>query len=121
MDEEMVEDGSSQTIEADKDMTEGHDIYLSISDPDNGATDDDDQNKKDELLSFSRDSSKSHTPVEYTPPQRKRSKTMAVVREKVRKVLEETTSLAERRARMCDEGDFLRLLHAFNIENIHFS
>lgn len=42
-----------------------------------------------------------------------------LVREKVEKVLEET-ELADRRALMCDEGDFLKLLWAFNLEEIHF-
>jgi len=42
------------------------------------------------------------------------------VREKVRKVLEDDTALAEKRARLCDEGDFLKLLYAFNLEGIHF-
>ncbi|KAK4693504.1 18S rRNA (adenine1779-N6/adenine1780-N6)-dimethyltransferase, partial [Lecanoromycetidae sp. Uapishka_2] len=44
-----------------------------------------------------------------------------VVREKVRKILEDDTELADKRARMCDEGDFLRLLFNFNKEGIHFS
>lgn len=52
---------------------------------------------------------------------RKRGKVAELVREKVRRVLEDETGLADRRARMCDEGDFLRLLWAFNKEGIHFS
>ena len=53
---------------------------------------------------------------------RKRKGKMAeLVREKVRKVLEDETELADRRARQCDEGDFLRLLWAMNKEGIHFS
>lgn len=52
---------------------------------------------------------------------KKRGKVAELVREKVRRVLEETTELAEKRARMCDEGDFLKLLYAFNQEGIHFS
>lgn len=43
------------------------------------------------------------------------------VREKVRKVLEDETQLADKRARLCDEADFLKLLYAFNQEGIHFS
>ncbi|GAM82033.1 hypothetical protein ANO11243_000120 [Dothideomycetidae sp. 11243] len=39
----------------------------------------------------------------------------------VEKVLTDETQLSERRARMCDEGDFLKLLYAFNQEGIHFS
>ena len=52
---------------------------------------------------------------------KKKGKVAELVREKVRKVLEEETGLADKRARMCDEGDFLRLLWAFNKEGIHFS
>ncbi|KAK8154797.1 dimethyladenosine transferase [Phyllosticta citrichinensis] len=53
---------------------------------------------------------------------RKRGTQVAeLVREKVRKVLEDETELADKRARLCDEGDFLKLLYAFNQEGIHFS
>lgn len=44
-----------------------------------------------------------------------------VVREKIRKVLEDATDLADTRAGKCDENDFLRLLFAFNEEGLHFS
>lgn len=52
---------------------------------------------------------------------KKKGKVAELVREKVRKILEDETELADKRARMCDEGDFLRLLWAFNKEGIHFS
>ena len=51
---------------------------------------------------------------------KKKGKVAELVREKVRRVLEEGTELADKRARMCDESDFLRLLLAFNKEGIHF-
>ena len=51
---------------------------------------------------------------------KKKGKVAEMVREKVRRVLEEETELADKRARMCDESDFLRLLWAFNKEGIHF-
>ncbi|KAF2671128.1 rRNA adenine dimethylase [Microthyrium microscopicum] len=51
---------------------------------------------------------------------KKRGKVYELVKEKVRKVLEDDTELADKRARQCDEGDFLRLLYAFNLEGIHF-
>ena len=56
-----------------------------------------------------------------TSKRRKRGKVAELVREKVRKILEDDTELAEKRARSCDEGDFLKLLWAFNKEGIHFS
>jgi 18S rRNA (adenine1779-N6/adenine1780-N6)-dimethyltransferase len=52
---------------------------------------------------------------------KKRGKVAELVREKVRAVLEDKTGLSDKRARMCDEGDFLKLLWAFNQEGIHFS
>ena len=52
---------------------------------------------------------------------KRKGKVAELVREKVRKILEDETELADKRARMCDEGDFLRLLWAFNKEGIHFS
>jgi 18S rRNA (adenine1779-N6/adenine1780-N6)-dimethyltransferase len=44
-----------------------------------------------------------------------------LIREKIRRVLEDVTDLADKRAGKCDENDFLRLLSAFNDEGIHFS
>ena len=52
---------------------------------------------------------------------KRKGKVAELVREKVRKVLENETELADKRARMCDEGDFLKLLWSFNKEGIHFS
>ncbi|KAJ5123471.1 Dimethyladenosine transferase [Penicillium atrosanguineum] len=55
------------------------------------------------------------------PSRKRRGKVAELVREKVRSVLEDETGLADRRARMCDENDFLKLLWAFNQKGIHFS
>lgn len=51
---------------------------------------------------------------------RKRGKVAELIRTKVHRVLEKATGLADKRARMCDEADFLKLLWAFNEENLHF-
>jgi 18S rRNA (adenine1779-N6/adenine1780-N6)-dimethyltransferase len=56
-----------------------------------------------------------------TPSRRKKTKLGEIIREKVRKVLEDDTELADQRASKCDENDFLRLLFAFNSEGIHFA
>ena len=61
-----------------------------------------------------------HQP-EKTKSKRKKTKVAELVREKIRKVLEVDTELADKRAGKCDENDFLRLLSAFNAEGIHFS
>lgn len=54
-------------------------------------------------------------------PRKRKGKIAELVREKVRRVLEDETGLGEKRARMCDENDFLKLLYAFNKEGIHFA
>ncbi|KAJ5724899.1 Dimethyladenosine transferase [Penicillium malachiteum] len=54
-------------------------------------------------------------------PRKKRGKVGELVREKVRQVLEDETGLADKRARMCDENEFLKMLWAFNQKGIHFN
>jgi 18S rRNA (adenine1779-N6/adenine1780-N6)-dimethyltransferase len=56
-----------------------------------------------------------------TKSKKNKTRVAELVREKVRKVLEDVTELADKRAGKCDENDFLRLLFAFNEEGIHFS
>lgn len=56
-----------------------------------------------------------------TKSKKKKTRVAELVREKIRKVLEDVTELADRRAGKCDENDFLRLLFAFNEEGIHFA
>ena len=56
-----------------------------------------------------------------TKSKRKKTKVAVLVKEKIRKVLEDKTELADKRAGKCDENDFLRLLFAFNGEGIHFA
>lgn len=59
--------------------------------------------------------------LEKTPSRRKKTKMGLIVREKIRKVLEDVTELADKRSSKCDENDFLKLLFAFNSEGIHFA
>ncbi|RYP08617.1 hypothetical protein DL765_008725 [Monosporascus sp. GIB2] len=56
-----------------------------------------------------------------TKSRHKKTRGALLVKEKVRRVLEDTTELADRRSGKLEENDFLRLLHAFNEEGIHFS
>jgi 18S rRNA (adenine1779-N6/adenine1780-N6)-dimethyltransferase len=74
---------------------------------------------EDDLPAFFKDNQPQ--PVVKTPSRKKKSKVTELVREKVRIVLEDKTALADKRARMCDEGDFLKLLWNFNQEGIHFT
>jgi 18S rRNA (adenine1779-N6/adenine1780-N6)-dimethyltransferase len=59
--------------------------------------------------------------AERPKSQRVKTKVGVLVREKVRRVLEDITGLADQRANKCDQNDFLKLLLAFNQENIHFA
>lgn len=63
----------------------------------------------------------SSAPVPKTQSKRRKTRVALLVREKIRKVLEDDTKLADQRSGKLDETDFLKLLYAFNSENIHFS
>ncbi|GAB7346689.1 hypothetical protein MBLNU459_g1809t1 [Dothideomycetes sp. NU459] len=70
---------------------------------------------------FKEDADRKAKKMAGNPNRKKKGKVAELVRSKVNKVLVSDTELAEKRARMCDEGDFLKLLYAFNQEGIHFS
>lgn len=80
-----------------------------------------DLDEDDDLPAFFKDNSISTAPQQAVNKRKKRGKVHELVREKIRQVLEDKTLLADKRARMCDEGDFLRLLYQFNLEGIHFA
>lgn len=82
-----------------------------------------DEEDDDTTLSFSKElkAAEAPTPIYKTPSRRKKTKVAKLVREKIRKVLEDVTKLADKRAGKCDENDFLRLLYAFNAEGLHFA
>lgn len=81
--------------------------------------DDDDD---DDLPNFFKEERDRKLKTSKDNPKRKRKgKVGELVRSKVLKVLESDTNLSEKRARMCDEGDFLKLLYGFNQEGIHFN
>jgi len=83
--------------------------------------DDDDNNDDEDPTDFFRNDALKKTKPSFDAKRKRKGKVAELVREKVRKVLEDETELAEKRARLCDEGDFLKLLFAFNQEGIHFS
>jgi len=78
-----------------------------------------DLDDEDDLPAFFKEESKLKLPKGAN--RKRKGKVHELVREKVRAVLEDKTQLADRRARMCDEGDFLKLLYLFNQEGIHFT
>ncbi|KAL2003248.1 hypothetical protein VTN02DRAFT_4561 [Thermoascus thermophilus] len=110
-----VEDGPAEDIE-DNTMDTGE----AENDEEDDTMDVDDE---DDVPDFFKDqaSSSIQDALKNKPTRRKRGKVTELVREKVRLVLEHDTGLADKRARMCDEGDFLKLLWAFNQRGLHFS
>lgn len=87
-----------------------------------GIMDMDEEVDEDDLPTFYKEErERSAKKNEKGANRKKKGRVFELVREKVRAVLEDETELAEKRARMCDEGDFLKLLFAFNQEGIHFS
>ncbi|KAI0164516.1 rRNA adenine dimethylase [Hypoxylon sp. FL1284] len=83
------------------------------------AMDIDEGEDEDDVPSFFK--TDASTRVEKTKSRKAFPKVYLLVKEKVRKVLEDVTELADKRSGKCDENDFLRLLGAFNAEGIHFS
>ncbi|KAI1389557.1 rRNA adenine dimethylase [Hypoxylon trugodes] len=75
----------------------------------------------DDTPSFFKELKAAGNEVPKTKSKRKKTRVALLVKEKVRKVLEDVTELADHRSGKCDENDFLRLLAAFNAEGIHFS
>ncbi|KAI2625000.1 rRNA adenine dimethylase [Hypoxylon sp. NC1633] len=75
----------------------------------------------DDTPSFFQELKAAGSEVPKTKSKKTKTKVALLVKEKVRKVLEDVTELADKRSGKCDENDFLRLLAAFNAEGIHFS
>ncbi|KXL45009.1 hypothetical protein M433DRAFT_67944 [Acidomyces richmondensis BFW] len=104
--EEAIEDEMDVDVGVDNDEWEG---IMDVED-------------EDDVPDFFREEADKMAKKGQENPNRKRKgKVAEQVRAKVIKVLEIDTKLAEKRARICDEGDFLKLLYAFNQEGIHFS
>ncbi|KAH8670880.1 dimethyladenosine transferase [Xylariales sp. PMI_506] len=114
LEEGVVED--EDDVE-DDDMEVDENVAPSAGDEDGnwGGMEVDDE---DDTPSFFKDSKPE---VPKTKSKRKKTKVAAAVREKIRKVLEDDTELADQRAGKLDENAYLKLLAAFNAENIHFA
>lgn len=81
-----------------------------------------DEEEQDDLPDFFKEERERRVKQQNGNPKRKKKgKVAELVREKVRRILEDDLDVADRRARTCDEGDFLKMLYAFNQEGIHFS
>ncbi|KAH0538117.1 hypothetical protein FGG08_005279 [Glutinoglossum americanum] len=120
-----LEDGPSAGDGDTMDLDDGGDPEVEDEEEEwNGIVDDADDGMED-LPAFFKEEAKRLSRLSgskgSTKSRRERGKVAELVREKVRRVLEDETDLADRRAGKCDEGDFLKLLWAFNKEGIHFS
>jgi 18S rRNA (adenine1779-N6/adenine1780-N6)-dimethyltransferase len=100
-------------------VTEDNEETMDVDDEFKGFSDPDDPD--DELPDFFKQLQAESKKRQNGVNRKKKGRLSELVREKVRKVLEDETQLADKRARLCDEGDFLKLLYAFNQEGIHFS
>ncbi|KAH7011538.1 S-adenosyl-L-methionine-dependent methyltransferase [Ilyonectria destructans] len=110
VDDSLVEDGAegAEDIDVEDAAADGEEW---------GGMDVDDEDAPD----FFKEMQNSAAATTKTKSKRKKTKVAELVREKIRKVLEDVTELADMRSGKCDENDFLRLLFAFNEEGIHFS
>lgn len=113
----------------DQPLAEGQEVVADAMDVDVDGDEKDEMewsgfaDEDDDLPAFFREEAelKAKAASRTNGKRKKRGRVALLVREKVRKVLEDDTGLAGKRSRMCDEGDFLKLLWAFNQEGIHFN
>ncbi|EGS18354.1 dimethyladenosine transferase-like protein [Thermochaetoides thermophila DSM 1495] len=114
LDESVLSD-PSLTADMDVDMDANSDTD---NDNDGDAMEEDD----DDMPTFFKEVKEAEAAKEAakTPSKNPKSKVALIVRAKINKVLTKT-GLANKRARQCDQNDFLKLLLAFHEEGIHFS
>lgn len=110
LDDGPSETAGTETMDVEEELDDDDDIFMDVDDG-------------EELPDFFKDdvSRRKKNASEMGAKRKRKGKVAELVREKVRRVLEDQTKLAEKRARMCDEADFLQLLYAFNQEGIHFA
>ncbi|KAJ6007973.1 Dimethyladenosine transferase [Penicillium herquei] len=103
-------DGDAMDMGQEQEMEEGADEVMEVDDD-------------DDVPDFFKDETNARLQqaLNNKTPRKKRGKVGELVREKVRQVLEDETCLADKRARMCDENEFLKMLWAFNQKGIHFN
>ncbi|KAH9233810.1 hypothetical protein K456DRAFT_1724690 [Colletotrichum gloeosporioides 23] len=108
LDETFVEDDEDEAMDMDDDA-------------DAGGDDDDVEPMDDDTPEFFKELKANAAKVpEKTKSKRKKTKVAALVRQKIEGALV-STDLLDKRARACDETDFLKLLSALNSEGIHFA
>ncbi|KAG0651833.1 S-adenosylmethionine-6-N N -adenosyl(rRNA) dimethyltransferase [Hyphodiscus hymeniophilus] len=107
--------GEEEEVEEDEDVAMGGEEWGGIMDVDETG------DGEDEMPAFFKEEREKMAGPAKTKSKRKKTRVAELVREKIRKVLEDVTELADKRAGKCDENDFLKLLFAFNEEGIHFA
>lgn len=125
VDDGPVEEGEGAMVIADENMEEEDEWngIMDVDEEDIGEEADGEEGEDDDIPAFFKEEQgmQKSNAVKSGSKRRKKGKVAELIREKVRRILEDETELADRRARSCDEGDFLKLLWAFNKEGIHFS
>ncbi|TDZ39855.1 Dimethyladenosine transferase [Colletotrichum spinosum] len=110
LDDSLVEEDEDDAMDMDMDMDDEGDADA----------DADDEPMDDETPEFFKQLESAAKVPEKTKSKRKKTKVAALVRQKIEGALE-STGLLDKRARACDETDFLKLLSALNSEGIHFA
>jgi 18S rRNA (adenine1779-N6/adenine1780-N6)-dimethyltransferase len=111
------------TVIGEEDEDEGMELDNGVVEEEWGGIEDEgmDVDGEDDMPSFFKEQAERGRGIEKTKSKRKKTRVAELIREKIRKVLEDVTELADRRSGKCDENDFLRLLYAFNEEGLHFA
>lgn len=107
LDDSPLEEGDEMEVEQPEEEWEG---FMDVDED------------EDELPEFFKEEMAKRSEAKKTSEGRrkKKGKVAELVRRKVLKVLE-SNDLSDKRARVCDQNDFLRLLETFNEEGIHFA
>lgn len=122
VDETVIAGGGGEE-EEDVDMDVDDAEEEGNDDDDDGMAVDDDDDDNDDIPAFFKEQQQQQQAAKQiakTPSRRKKTKVAELVRAKIARVLE-TTGVADQRAGKLDENMFLKLLYAFNKENIHFA
>ncbi|KAK0672454.1 putative Dimethyladenosine transferase [Cercophora samala] len=112
---EEEEEGGGMDVDMDDEADDGEEDN---EEEDNGMDVEEDEDMPEFFKEMKDEEDKAA--VGKTPSRNPKSKVAMVVKAKVNKVLA-STGLGDKRARQCDQNDFLKLLVAFHEEGIHFS
>lgn len=109
-----LDDTPLATGEADEDMEEATDEWEGIVEMD------EDEDELPQFFKEERERKKGEKRASGSSGRKKKGRVSELVRAKVKKVLD-SCDVTEKRSRMCDQNDFLRMLEGFNEEGIHFA